>query len=755
MMLCAILLTLASGIHAIDYFDNSMAKTCHPVALPVDLMFILDGSGSVGGPTFDRQLEVLNRIIDVAEIGPQDVQISVMQYSTYTYVEFPFKQYTNRDTIKEVVGKLKHRSGTTKTGKALEKALTVFASKSSGSRFGQKGVKQLAVIVCDGHSHDDPLKPALKLRNAGIEVITLGVGPHINKEELELITGDSNLAFDNITIDSVVDRFLKTFKEAAVGEQCEFLRGEQGAEIDCFSDSIKVSVTMEKDFYGKLYVDGKSEESGCYISNNSTDLQLNIPLTNCNIKHQFTVNPKGHAFEANLILQFHPLYRTAKDRKIKAHCFYQDKNEFQNLDWDLIKEHTQRKHDTRDESLPCKYTIETIERKQNDVCVSNQVLYLGEMVQHKFECLSERFDAYQNILVHSCDLIDLKTNNSRQLVDHNGCSTEPALFSTPVYQSPMKAIADGVAFRFPDARQVRIQCEIQFCDKLMTECDMIIPPKCDKASTHIKRQAGFRAALRPLSVANDDSQPLVTFRQQEKHKKFNVRRRGGIEQSVYAHVITKESDTRRRVPTPVDVKVQTQNFMQIDDPVLAKEISTLKELASDNVLPVADSFPTTELKPDKVLHAKPAVSIGRKPFIITPEMEKAREVDFEKIREAQKEVKIESSEELEVDRAINAFNIAFASQNISPASEIPVEPVPATKAPCRALDCSHLNKDSHDKSSITEDPFQDQIVEGSGQEGPTQLDPELLSVLSQDQIRLQSDILDIQEAQTLNCKFRQ
>lgn len=95
--------------------------------------------------------------------------------------------------------------------------------------------------MSDGHSHDDPVKPALKLRNAGVEVMALGIGNHINMEELELMTGEKDLAFENITIDKNVEKFINKFRKNAVGEECEYLRGEQGAQIDCLSDRMQVN----------------------------------------------------------------------------------------------------------------------------------------------------------------------------------------------------------------------------------------------------------------------------------------------------------------------------------------------------------------------------------------------------------------------------------------------------------------------------------------------------------------------------------
>ncbi|VDO60321.1 unnamed protein product, partial [Onchocerca flexuosa] len=86
----SLVFTTVTLITAINYEENDLAKVCRPLDRQLDLLFILDGSGSVSGNTFDTQMAMLNKIIDMIEIGPKNTQIAVMQYSSYTRVEFNF-----------------------------------------------------------------------------------------------------------------------------------------------------------------------------------------------------------------------------------------------------------------------------------------------------------------------------------------------------------------------------------------------------------------------------------------------------------------------------------------------------------------------------------------------------------------------------------------------------------------------------------------------------------------------------------------
>ncbi|VDL87787.1 unnamed protein product, partial [Nippostrongylus brasiliensis] len=66
------------------------------------------------------------------------------------------------------------------------RALDVF---KKAKRNDEHGVSQVAVVVTDGHSHDDPIPAAEALRAAGVTILTLGIGEHINRDEIVKISG--------------------------------------------------------------------------------------------------------------------------------------------------------------------------------------------------------------------------------------------------------------------------------------------------------------------------------------------------------------------------------------------------------------------------------------------------------------------------------------------------------------------------------------------------------------------------------------
>ncbi|VDN04752.1 unnamed protein product [Thelazia callipaeda] len=471
-----------------NYEDNDLAKVCRPLDRQLDLLFILDGSGSVSGSTFATQMAMLNKIVDLIEIGPKHTQISVMQYSSYTRVEFNFIANSNKESLRAALQKIRHISGTTKTGKALDKALHVFRhDPSSGARLNQDDVAQVAVVVTDGHSHDDPVPAALRLREAGVQILALGIGSHINMGELYEITGDESLAFQNLTSQISLDQFVHQFKKIAVGEHCDFSRGQHGAEINCRSDSVEIVISTVNPFRGHLYVSGQFYRPECVATapnSTSKEIQLAINLTSCNIQRQVKLNPKGILFETSVVLKFHPDYNTKTDKMFKVHCFYPEKavkfpkkyanNRIANIDSNEIR-------------MPCSYKILS-NIKPNERCKVEEIR-VGDPVIHTWECDKDSFDTYQSMLVHSCVIIDLRNGQNKTIIDSSGCAIDGSVLDPPEYPETLSVFAYGKAVKFPDSSMIKIKCQLRFCDRLLGECDTFLPPRCRRIRRFAWRNA--------------------------------------------------------------------------------------------------------------------------------------------------------------------------------------------------------------------------------------------------------------------------
>ena len=186
------------------------------------------------------------------------------QYSDDPHKEFLLKDHMDRRSLQTAVDRIRHRGGSTQTGRAMDFLRTDFFTTQAGSRANQR-VPQIAVVITDGESSDDVVVPARRLRQHGVIVFGIGVGETINLQELEDI---ANLPRD---------RFLLTIDHYDALER----------EKDRLLKTVCGSVQYEKegksrDWWGRLFVYFAIEYKNNYprktfLSNTFSFPQRNIP----------------------------------------------------------------------------------------------------------------------------------------------------------------------------------------------------------------------------------------------------------------------------------------------------------------------------------------------------------------------------------------------------------------------------------------------------------------------------------------------
>jgi len=117
-----------------------------------DVVFILDKSTSLMNPeNFQEELKFVNGVIRSLAIGPNDVQVSVITFSTEARFEFALNKYLESTSLQRAVSILKWTKGDTYTNLALDMMLDVAFNSRNGAR---PSVKKIGVIVTDGASTD-------------------------------------------------------------------------------------------------------------------------------------------------------------------------------------------------------------------------------------------------------------------------------------------------------------------------------------------------------------------------------------------------------------------------------------------------------------------------------------------------------------------------------------------------------------------------------------------------------------------------
>ncbi|XP_064195946.1 collagen alpha-1(XII) chain isoform X2 [Anguilla rostrata] len=137
-----------------------------------DLVFLVDGSWSIGRENFKYIRSFIAAMAGAFDIGEDKTRVGVVQYSTDTRTEFNLNQYFKRGELIRAINNLPYKGGNTMTGDAMDYLLKNTFTEAAGAR---QGFPKVAMIITDGKSQDPVEDYAKKLRNSGVEIFVLGI----------------------------------------------------------------------------------------------------------------------------------------------------------------------------------------------------------------------------------------------------------------------------------------------------------------------------------------------------------------------------------------------------------------------------------------------------------------------------------------------------------------------------------------------------------------------------------------------------
>ncbi|XP_034028029.1 collagen alpha-1(XX) chain [Thalassophryne amazonica] len=145
-----------------------------------DIVLLVDGSWSIGRTNFRRVRDFLEGLATSFHIGPEHIQIGLTQYSGDPRTEWHLNSFTTKDQLLEAIRNFRYKGGNTFTGQALLHVMEENMRTESGAR---PDTPFFLVLLTDGKSQDDAIAAATRLKNAGVEIIAVGVK---NADEVEL-----------------------------------------------------------------------------------------------------------------------------------------------------------------------------------------------------------------------------------------------------------------------------------------------------------------------------------------------------------------------------------------------------------------------------------------------------------------------------------------------------------------------------------------------------------------------------------------
>ncbi|KFW78753.1 Collagen alpha-1(XXI) chain [Manacus vitellinus] len=196
-----------------DYISAEVGETrasCRTA--PADLVFILDGSYSVGPENFEIIKSWLVNITRNFDIGPKFIQVGVVQYSDYPVLEIPLGTHESTENLIREMESIHYLGGNTRTGRAIQFAYDHLFAKSS--RF----LTKIAVVLTDGKSQDEVKDVAAEARKNKITLFAIGVGSEIEEDELKAIANKPSSTYVFYVEDYIA---ISRIKEVIKQKLCE------------------------------------------------------------------------------------------------------------------------------------------------------------------------------------------------------------------------------------------------------------------------------------------------------------------------------------------------------------------------------------------------------------------------------------------------------------------------------------------------------------------------------------------------------
>uniref|UniRef100_A0AAY4DMN5 Collagen, type XIV, alpha 1a n=1 Tax=Denticeps clupeoides TaxID=299321 RepID=A0AAY4DMN5_9TELE len=141
-------------------------------AAKADLVFLVDGSWSIGDDNFQKIIEFLYSTVGSLDvIGPDGTQVAIAQFSDDARTEFKLNSYSDKQSLLDAVQRITYKGGNTKTGAAIKHVREAIFTEEGGMR---RGVPKVLVVLTDGRSQDDVNKISKAMQVEGYIIFAIG-----------------------------------------------------------------------------------------------------------------------------------------------------------------------------------------------------------------------------------------------------------------------------------------------------------------------------------------------------------------------------------------------------------------------------------------------------------------------------------------------------------------------------------------------------------------------------------------------------
>jgi uncharacterized protein YegL len=189
----------------IDGYELTPEFTCG-CARPLDIVFMIDESGSVGPTNFALLKTFVNAIVGILKVSPDGTHVGVIRFASTATVEFLLNTHLTTPAVQNAITNIVYHGGGTNMNSALTLALNNLFLASNGARSGSD-VAKVAVLLTDGHEgNTGAVATAQLMRDAGIRVMAVGIGLNVNYNYLLSIVLTADNLFNATDFSQLVDQ---------------------------------------------------------------------------------------------------------------------------------------------------------------------------------------------------------------------------------------------------------------------------------------------------------------------------------------------------------------------------------------------------------------------------------------------------------------------------------------------------------------------------------------------------------------------
>ncbi|XP_035686770.1 collagen alpha-1(VI) chain-like [Branchiostoma floridae] len=259
-----------AGAHglSVQNLRGGGSSTCEA---PVDLFFLLDGSGSVKAANFAKVKQFVVDMVNSFDVSPAATRVGVLQYSNRNTLVFNLGNKVNKPTTVSAINSISYQGGGTRTGAALQ-----YVRGNAAWRRGN--VPKALIVLTDGKSEDSVSGPSQSLVSDRVEVYAIGVSNFDHEELLQIVNNKQSnvIELDDFNalatkIDEIAQEVCSYATEEVYANSFEVLRtaNQQYRDVDFFvikarlpADGLSASENWCRD-YQRLCAQYGLRPTGC------------------------------------------------------------------------------------------------------------------------------------------------------------------------------------------------------------------------------------------------------------------------------------------------------------------------------------------------------------------------------------------------------------------------------------------------------------------------------------------------------------